>query len=46
MTVTASPAATMVDSRSPVAMPTTTGRATPVALIGATMLMVPMASAR
>ena len=44
--VTASPTATTVDRRSPVAIPTTTGSVTPVALIGATMLIVPMASAR
>jgi hypothetical protein len=45
-TVTTSPAATIVETLSPVAMPTTTGSDTPVALIGATMLIVPIASAR
>ena len=40
------PDATTSDGRSPVAIPTTTGSATPVDAIGATMLIVPIASAR
>ena len=44
--VTTSPTTTIALGRSPVAMPTITGSATPVAEIGATTHIVPIASAR
>ena len=44
--VTTSPTTTTALGRSPVAIPTITGSATPVALIGATIDIVPIASAR
>ena len=43
--VTTSPTATSADRASPVATPTSTGSAAPLAEIGATMLIVPIASA-
>ena len=45
-TIAASPTAVSAEGRLPVATPTTTGSATPAALIGATTLIVPIASAR
>ena len=44
--VTTSPTMTTGPGRSPVAIPTITGSATPVAQIGATIDIVPIASAR
>ena len=43
--VIAKPAAASADSVSPLAIPMTTGSAAPLAEIGATMLIVPIASA-
>ncbi len=46
MTAATIPSSCSAAGRSPPAIPTTTGTATPVAEIGATMLMLPIASAR
>ena len=43
--VTTSPTAASADSASPLSTPTSTGSAAPLAEIGATMLIVPIASA-